>query len=168
MSRDICVKKFETILNDLNKSQAIEKSIYNYALDQSLKKGIENNIENKFFLRIYVNKIITLYNNLDQQSYIHNSDFYYKIMNNEIDIERIAFLNPQEINSSHWKKYLDKQTATDEFLYSRTVGIRTTEHKCGRCKAKDCTYYQLQVRCSDEPMTTFINCLNCGNKWSFN
>ena len=44
MSRDICVKKFETILNDLNKSQAIEKSIYNYALDQSLKKGIENNI----------------------------------------------------------------------------------------------------------------------------
>ena len=86
----------------------------------------------------------------------------------EIDIEKIAFLNPQEINSAHWKKYLDKQNATDEFLYSRTVGIRTTEHKCGRCKAKDCTYYQLQVRCSDEPMTTFINCLNCGNKWSFN
>ena len=81
---------------------------------------------------------------------------------------KIDFLNPQEINSAHWKKYLDKQNATDEFLYSRTVGIRTTEHKCGRCKAKDCTYYQLQVRCSDEPMTTFINCLNCGNKWSFN
>ena len=76
MSRDICVKKFETILNDLNKSQAIEKSIYNYTLDQSLKKGIENNIENKFFLRIYVNKIISLYNNLDQKSYIHNTDFF--------------------------------------------------------------------------------------------
>ena len=44
MSRDICVKKFETILNDLNKSKSIEESIYNYTLGQSLKKCIEKNI----------------------------------------------------------------------------------------------------------------------------
>ena len=85
-----------------------------------------------------------------------------------MDIEKIAFLTPQEIHSDHWKKYLDKQNAVDEFLYSRTVGTRTDEYKCSRCKSRDCTYYQMQVRCSDEPMTTFINCLNCGNKWSFN
>ena len=168
MSRDICIKKFEYLLNDLNKSKAIEESIYNYTIEQSLKKGIEKNIENKLFLRIYVNKIINLYNNLDQKSYIKNKEFFNKLMNNEIEIKKIAFLSPQEINSTHWKKYLDKQHAIDEFLYSRTVGIRTTEYKCGRCKGKECTYYQLQVRCCDEPMTTFINCLNCGNKWSFN
>ena len=27
------------------------------------------------------------------------------------------------------------------------------------------TYYQLQTRSVDEPMTTFITCLNCGFKW---
>jgi DNA-directed RNA polymerase subunit M/transcription elongation factor TFIIS len=63
---------------------------------------------------------------------------------------------------------LNQKYTNDEFLYSRTAGIRTNEYKCGRCKEKNCTYYQLQVRCSDEPMTTFINCLNCGNRWSFN
>ena len=168
MSRDICINKFNTLLNDLELSKKIENSIYNYTTYQSKKKGIENNIENKYFLRIYVNKIISLFNNLDKESYIKNLNFYEKVKNNELDIEKIAFLTPQEIHSDHWKKYLDKQNAVDEFLYSRTVGTRTDEYKCSRCKSRDCTYYQMQVRCSDEPMTTFINCLNCGNKWSFN
>ena len=168
MSRDICINKFNTLLNDIDLSKKIENSIYNYTINQSKKKGIELDIENKYFLRIYVNKIISLYNNLDKDSYIKNNNFYDKVINGEIDIENIANLTPQEINSEHWKKYLDKQNAVDEFLYSRTVGTRTDEYKCVRCKGRECTYYQMQVRCSDEPMTTFINCLNCGNKWSFN
>ena len=32
-------------------------------------------------------------------------------------------------------------------------------------RKKKCTYYQLQTRSADEPMTTFITCLNCNNKW---
>ena len=167
MTRNICIQKFNSLLNDMNKSEKIEESIYNYTIEQSLKKGIDKDIDNKYFKRIYVNKIMNIYNNIDKNSYIKNDNLYDKVMNDEIKIEEIAFLTPQEINTSHWKKYLDKQSATDEFLYSRTVGTRTSEYKCGRCKGKDCTYYQLQVRCCDEPMTTFINCLNCGNKWSF-
>ena len=39
--------------------------------------------------------------------------------------------------------------------------------KCGKCKQKKTTYYQLQVRGGDEPMTTFITCCNpaCRNRW---
>ena len=76
MSRDICINKFNTLLNDLELSKKIENSIYNYTTYQSKKKGIENNIENKYFLRIYVNKIISLFNNLDKESYIKNLNFY--------------------------------------------------------------------------------------------
>jgi transcription elongation factor S-II len=115
-----------------------------------------------------IEKQLSVFNNLDKKSYIKNTSFIDRLLNNEFDIENIAYLSPQEINKEHWKKYIDRQSANDEFLYSRTAGIRTTEFKCGRCKEKNCTYYQLQVRCSDEPMTTFVNCLNCGNKWSFN
>jgi transcription elongation factor S-II len=117
---------------------------------------------------MYVNKLMTIYNNLDKNSYIKNISFYDRVLNGEIDLSLIAFLTPQEINKEHWKKYIDKQSASDEFLYSRTAGTKTQEYKCGRCKNRECTYYQLQVRCSDEPMTTFINCLNCGNSWSYN
>ena len=168
MTRELCISKFNSLLNDLDLSTQIESSIYNYTLNLATIKGTEINIEQKYFKRIYVNKIISLYNNLDKDSYIKNNNFYDRLINKEFDVKDIAFLSPQEIHKDHWKKYLDRQTANDEFLYSRTAGIKTNDYKCGRCKEKNCTYYQLQVRCSDEPMTTFINCLNCGNRWSFN
>jgi len=170
MERELCINKFNSLLNDIDTSTRIEESIYNYTLLNTEGKGIETNLKNKYFKRIYVNKIISLYNNLDINSYVKNFNFIKKIYEPDFDISNIAFLSPQEIHIDHWKKYLDRQTANDEFLYSRTVGTRTNEYKCGRCKdpKKDCTYYQLQVRCSDEPMTTFINCINCGHKWSFN
>ena len=168
MTREICIKKFNSLLNNVELSKKIEDSIYNYTKEQAEIKGINESINDIFFKRIYVNKVITLYNNLDKNSYVKNNNFLIRLENNEFDVKDIAFLTPQEIHKDHWKKYLDRQSANDEFLYSRTAGIRTSEYKCGRCKEKNCTYYQLQVRCSDEPMTTFINCLNCGNRWSFN
>lgn len=168
MTRELCINKFNLLLDDIDLSKDIEKSIYEYTLSQSEQRGIEQDIDDKYFKRIYVNKIITLYNNLDENSYVKNKNFLKRLKDGDFLVKDIAFLSPQEINKEHWKKYLDRQTANDEFLYSRTVGIRTNEYKCGRCKERQCTYYQLQVRSSDEPMTTFINCLNCGHKWSFN
>ena len=47
--------------------------------------------------------------------------------------------------------------ATDQFL-------------CDRCHAegkegRNCTYFQMQTRGADEPMTIFVTCLDCGNKF---
>ena len=36
--------------------------------------------------------------------------------------------------------------------------------QCGKCKSKECTYTQLQTRSADEPMTTFVYCMACGNR----
>ena len=33
---------------------------------------------------------------------------------------------------------------------------------CNTCKSKKTTYYPLQTRSAEEPMTTFVSCLNCG------
>ena len=41
----------------------------------------------------------------------------------------------------------------------------TDEFTCFKCKKSRCTYYQLQTRSADEPMTTFVTCINCGNRW---
>jgi len=37
--------------------------------------------------------------------------------------------------------------------------------KCGKCKCKKVTYYQMQTRSADEPMTTYFTCMGCGAKW---
>lgn len=39
--------------------------------------------------------------------------------------------------------------------------------KCGRCKSKKTSYYQMQTRSADEPMTTYVTCKSCGNCWKF-
>lgn len=36
---------------------------------------------------------------------------------------------------------------------------------CGKCRSQKTTYYQLQTRSADEPMTTFVTCTNCSKRW---
>lgn len=43
----------------------------------------------------------------------------------------------------------------------------TDAFECGKCKKRKCRYYQKQTRSADEPMTTFVQCTNCGNRWKF-
>lgn len=41
------------------------------------------------------------------------------------------------------------------------------EFQCGKCKQRQVSYSQAQTRSADEPMTTFCECLACGNRWKF-
>ncbi|CAN8061925.1 unnamed protein product [Agarophyton chilense] len=50
--------------------------------------------------------------------------------------------------------YTQQEASTDRF-------------KCGKCKERKCTYYQMQTRSADEPLTTFVTCVNCNNRWRF-
>lgn len=39
------------------------------------------------------------------------------------------------------------------------------EFVCRKCKGTKTSHYSLQTRSSDEPMTVFVCCLTCGNRW---
>jgi DNA-directed RNA polymerase subunit M/transcription elongation factor TFIIS len=36
---------------------------------------------------------------------------------------------------------------------------------CFKCKSPKTTYYQMQTRSADEPMTSYFTCLSCNHKW---
>lgn len=63
----------------------------------------------------------------------------------------LALQRQNLLNAQHAK---DTQAETDQF-------------KCSKCKQRRCKYYQLQTRSADEPMTTFVTCVNCNNRWKF-
>ena len=46
-------------------------------------------------------------------------------------------------------------------IYEEKTEAMTDMFKCGRCKLRKCTYYELQMN-ADEGMTIFITCVNCG------
>lgn len=43
--------------------------------------------------------------------------------------------------------------------------LKASLFTCGRCKSIKTTSTQKQTRSADEPMTVFVLCLNCGNRW---
>ena len=63
--------------------------------------------------------------------------------------------------------FINRLGCIDEYenKYEPKLEASTDNFKCYKCKSKKCTYYQLQTRSADEPMTTFVNCLDCGNRW---
>lgn len=165
--RNIGFEKINSIVRNKKTSKEIENSIYDSCVKDAMFRGIETNENNKLFKLLYVNKLTSIYVNLNAKSYLKNKNFLKNIKNGEIEGGRVGFMEPDEIFPEQWKKYKDKQDAYRDFVYRKTASSITEDYKCGRCKQRKCTSYDLQTRSADEPMTTFVTCLNCGNRWSF-
>ncbi|KAF6003145.1 hypothetical protein CCYA_CCYA09G2739 [Cyanidiococcus yangmingshanensis] len=73
-----------------------------------------------------------------------------------------AALNEQEARQSTASR---DRTADPLLLGTETPGQETSQVRCERCGARRASFYQLQTRSADEPMTTFYRCLECGNQW---
>ncbi|XP_062986790.1 transcription elongation factor A protein 1 isoform X3 [Elgaria multicarinata webbii] len=83
--------------------------------------------------------------------------------------DRFAKMTAEEMASDELKemrKNLTKE-AIREHQMAKTGGTQTDLFTCGKCKKKNCTYTQVQTRSADEPMTTFVVCNECGNRWKF-
>ncbi|KAJ1913911.1 transcription elongation factor TFIIS [Tieghemiomyces parasiticus] len=71
---------------------------------------------------------------------------------------------------SEERKAQDSKIREENLFKARGAGPQAAEtdmFRCGRCKSRKCTYYQMQTRSADEPMTTFVTCTNCENRWKF-
>lgn len=159
------VKKMNTLIQNEKKSKNIEKSIYNYTIQESKTRKIVRKWENKFFVLIYINKLRSLWLNLNNDSYIENNTLISKIKNSEIKTKDIAFMTHQEMFPEIWKRLIEDKMKRDKYKFEDDKRAATSEFKCKKCYQRECTYYQLQTRSADEPMTTFVTCLNCGNNW---
>jgi DNA-directed RNA polymerase subunit M/transcription elongation factor TFIIS len=60
---------------------------------------------------------------------------------------------------------IEAKIKRDKTKFETNIEAATDTFQCRKCKSKKCTYYQLQTRSADEPMTTFVTCLNCGQRW---
>ena len=56
----------------------------------------------------------------------------------------------QELFPEHWKQLLDEKYKREMAIYEDKPEAMTDMFKCGRCKQKKCTYYELQTRSADE------------------
>jgi len=163
--RSSIVKKIDNEMGDIRISRIIEKSIYNYCIKISWEKCIKKSWDNPVFKNLYISKIISIYSNIKSDSYIKNINFKNKLLNKEIDINKIAELSSFDIFPEVWKDLLDIKMKRDKLKYELKPEAMTEVFKCRKCGSRSCSYYEVQTRSADEPMTQFINCLKCGNRW---
>lgn len=166
LNRESVTKKLDEVLKNTNISTALEQSIYDFVENEIIRRGENPEKETALFTRIYHHKIVQIYHNINPKNSIKNTGFRKKILNNKVDLNLVPYLSPQEIFPEHWRELIDKQKETDEFLYQKQKVASTDEYKCGKCKERQCSYYELQIRSSDEPMTRFVQCLVCDHRWT--
>lgn len=86
-----------------------------------------------------------------------------------LSADRLSKMTSEEMANDDVKKQREKfvKEGIDSAQLAKVEGTTTDMLKCGKCKKTNCTYNQIQTRSADEPMTTFVLCNECGNRWKF-
>lgn len=102
-----------------------------------------------------------------------NPNFNYKILAGYFKPSSLPTMTAEDMASEVKQKERAKQRQesmeeiqTDWALKHGDIKI-SGMFTCGKCKRMETTYFQMQTRSADEPMTTFVTCLHCNNRWKF-
>jgi DNA-directed RNA polymerase subunit M/transcription elongation factor TFIIS len=143
----------------------LEKSIFNISIVEAKKRHVTPHWTCKMFQYIYTTKIRHITGNLIPGSYIENKYLLTEVQKGKQSIEEVAALSPYSMNNDLWKDYIHRQQQREKSQLEGNKAMATDQFLCGRCHKRECTYYEMQTRSADEPMTIFITCLNCGKHW---
>jgi DNA-directed RNA polymerase subunit M/transcription elongation factor TFIIS len=78
-------------------------------------------------------------------------------------LKTYLYQTPQERSPDIWDAIMKK----NEFIEDKKNNIYTTDiYECYKCHKRRCTIEIIQTRSADEPATTFVNCVVCGNHWT--
>lgn len=144
---------------DYDKSVLIEKGIMEYSQNTADSLQIVKSWDNCYFVMIYIDRVKSIYTNLKCESIVK------KLISGETDCVNFGKCKHQEMMPDKWDELIHKKKERDENKYSTKLEGNTDNFTCRKCKSKNCSYYQLQTRSADEPMTTFVTCISCGNRW---
>ena len=145
------------------KAKMCERTVYNHAIQQARRLKIVRTWTNEKFRTLYKNRLRSLVRNLK------NPVLKEILAAPNPEWADVAKLDVGSMRPERWKALIDRKAERDENMYAQKVG-NTDMFVCSRCKrqnkkANNCSYYQLQTRSADEPMTTFVSCLECGHRW---
>ena len=114
----------------------------------------------------YKQKMRSLFQNLKNKS---NPALRKDVLSGKITPKKFVVMTHDEMKSDSRRaedEILEKQNMNQAMVAQVEKSI-STEFQCGKCKQKKVAYSQAQTRSADEPMTTFCECMNCGNRWKF-
>jgi DNA-directed RNA polymerase subunit M/transcription elongation factor TFIIS len=143
--RDLVAERFE--------SKGIECAILQRCVNDAQKWFIDIDWASRVFVNLYRNRALSVYR--------------YKHLAADMTPTEFAELNAVDQNPTRWLTMIQDRDAREQATYSKKTTASIMMF-CRSCKRKTkCDYYQMQTRSADEPMTTFVTCLECETRWKF-
>jgi len=143
----------------------LESAIFLSALHSAEKRHISKVWTYPLFTQLYSSVARTIVGNLNPNTYIQNKNLFKRFEDGELSLEEIASFSHTDLYPEIWKDSLIRQFEREKRQLEGNRAMATDQFLCKGCKKRECTYYELQTRSADEPMTIFIQCLNCGKRW---
>jgi transcription elongation factor S-II len=114
----------------------------------------------------YKDKMRSLFQNLKSKS---NPQLRERVLKGDVPPSRFVVMTHDEMKSDAQRAEDEKlkQENMNQAMVAQVEKAISKEFQCGKCKQKMVSYSQAQTRSADEPMTTFCECMNCGNRWKF-
>jgi DNA-directed RNA polymerase subunit M/transcription elongation factor TFIIS len=153
--------------DDLTELQVLqlESSIYNGAIKCAKGQRIVRSWTYPLFVHTYCMHARHIASNFSNKSYVGNTELFERFKNGEIQIQDLSKMDRYELNPTRWKTQFDNQLMREKRQLEGDRSMATDMFLCKRCGKRECTYYEMQTRSADEPMTIFITCLACGKHW---
>jgi transcription elongation factor S-II len=136
----------------LDKAREVELAAYNH-----FKSTVSD---------AYKQKMRSLFQNLKNKS---NPTLRVRILSGSIAADKFIIMSLDELKSAEKRAEEEKlaKDNMDKAMVPQEIKSVSDALRCGKCGQKKVSYTQAQTRSADEPMTTFCECLNCGNRWKF-
>lgn len=142
-----------------------ERGIFNATLEESKRRLLRCVWENPEFQTMYEITAKRAISNLDGQSYVGNTRLLTRLREGEFAPHDIPFMTYSDLYPEQWHALSEAAMKREAKMLEVDKSMATDMFRCSRCGKRQCTYYEMQTRSADEPMTQFIRCLNCGKQW---
>jgi transcription elongation factor S-II len=144
---------------------SLEKSIFECTFEYAQKNYTPLNWRAPLFCEAYRQALRSVLSNIHPKSPVNNPRLLRRVKDGEFPLSVLPTLTPYDMYPENWFMLKDKLLQREQKILEGNKSRATDQFKCRRCKKSECTYYELQTRSADEPMTIFITCLNCGKEW---
>jgi DNA-directed RNA polymerase subunit M/transcription elongation factor TFIIS len=145
--------------------ESLERAIFESSYQFAQKQYIARNWKAVSFCEVYRQLVRSVVSNIHPKSPVQNARLLKRIEEGEFTLSAIPFMTAYDMFPEKWFALKDKLLQREQKILEGNKSRATDQFKCRRCQKRECTYYELQTRSADEPMTIFITCLNCGKEW---
>ena len=142
----------------------LEITIYNWTC-QNQKSNMKHRRIDYLFPNHYKHRALSIY------EAIKHGNLLERIKKLDVNYKDIVKMGPERLQPDGPLNKMQEHLYLQDISRLQNSALYDDDYegtfKCGKCGLKKTTYHQMQTRSADEPLTTFVHCMNCNNRWRF-